>query len=668
MKIFTNSKLVISSQKTILEFLLSNHPLDCPVCDQGGECELQDLSFEYSSGMTNFNFKKRIQKDKDIGPLIYTNMTRCIHCTRCVRFGKEISYNKDFGIFYRGVNTNISNYLNDIVKSELSGNVIDICPVGALTSKPFKFSQRSWELNQYNAISIHDCVGSNLFMHINDNTSDKTVLRVVPRENDSINETWISNRDRFSYLSFNHTDRITDPLIKENNIWRKTSWEKAINFCISNNIKIENSAGFISSMSSIEEFFIFRDLFFIKNNKKINIDFRIRNKNFFDNVNNTNLTEDILSSVDNVYIIGSDISNDHPIISNWVRKFSLKDNKHVFCINFIKNKYNFLYKEYIFSINNFLEDFIKLMNEQLMQKKRKHLIIFSEDFINFPCISDIMFFLQNNKKLFFTFLYPGANNFSTINISNTEDLLKKQFNHYILFNIEPEFDSVYKNSFINSFKKSLFNIAFSVYNNDFIKQYTNVIFPLSLFIESNGTYKNIQGIYQKLKRIRNKKFNSLEGKEALIKFYQVFNKKNLYDINNNNIIHMYEKYNKNLLDEYDMYKNSYFSKNLIEKLQENELYLILKMHKYKIDIFTRRSQPLKYLSDKIKNIAYINKKTAQDMKIVNKQVITIKQNIFLIKNIIIYINNRISDKNILIFNGFYNINNLISYKKVTIIK
>jgi len=197
MKIFTQSDLAKGAQKAIMEFLLINHPLDCPICDQGGECELQDLALGYGAGVSRFAEKKRVVPDKFIGSLIATDMTRCIHCTRCIRMLREVAGKMELGATGRGENMEIGTYIEKSLDSELSGNVIDVCPVGALTSKPFRFKARAWELQQHVAVAPHDCIGSNLLVH----TRRGEVMRVVPRENEEINEVWLSDRDRFSYAA-----------------------------------------------------------------------------------------------------------------------------------------------------------------------------------------------------------------------------------------------------------------------------------------------------------------------------------------------------------------------------------------------------------------------------------------------------------------------------------
>ncbi len=215
MKVFTRSEKAIAGQRATMEFLLINHPLDCPVCDQGGECELQDLSLGYGSDLSQYTERKRVVRDKNIGPLIQTDMTRCIHCTRCVRFGEEVAGLRELGATGRGEHMEIGTYVAHAVSSELSGNVIDLCPVGALTSKPYRFSARAWELQQRDTIAPHDCVGSNLHVHV----KGQVVKRVVPKENEAINETWLADRDRFSYQALNSPERLLKPRIKRDGAW-----------------------------------------------------------------------------------------------------------------------------------------------------------------------------------------------------------------------------------------------------------------------------------------------------------------------------------------------------------------------------------------------------------------------------------------------------------------
>ncbi|MGY0557122.1 MULTISPECIES: NADH-quinone oxidoreductase subunit NuoG [unclassified Lysobacter] len=224
MKVRTRSEKALKSQRNVMEFLLINHPLDCPICDQGGECELQDLSLGYGRSVSRFAERKRVVADEDIGPLVATEMTRCIHCTRCVRFTAEIAGTYELGGMYRGEDLQIGTYDGKPLTTELSGNVIDVCPVGALTNKPFQFRARAWEMQARESLGYHDALGSNLFLHVR----RSEVMRSVPRDNDMVNECWLSDRDRYSHQGLYASDRALEPMIKDGGQWRDATWEEAL--------------------------------------------------------------------------------------------------------------------------------------------------------------------------------------------------------------------------------------------------------------------------------------------------------------------------------------------------------------------------------------------------------------------------------------------------------
>ena len=213
-----------------MEFLLINHPLDCPICDQGGECDLQDQSMGFGESHSHYEQSKRAVFNENLGPLIDTEMTRCIQCTRCVRFGEEIAGMRELGVTFRGEHEQIGTYVKHMMQSEVSGNVIDLCPVGALTAKPSRYSLRGWEMREHPAIAAHDCVGSNIYIHSRSQeyAPQRVVMRVVPRENAAINETWMSDRDRFSYIGLKHPDRILKPRVKRNGEWQDIEWPRAL--------------------------------------------------------------------------------------------------------------------------------------------------------------------------------------------------------------------------------------------------------------------------------------------------------------------------------------------------------------------------------------------------------------------------------------------------------
>lgn len=332
MKIFTRSPSALAAQKGVMEFLLINHPLDCPICDQGGECELQDVAMGYGKGLSRYAESKRVVADKDLGPLIATEMTRCIHCTRCVRFGEEVAGLKELGATGRGEHMQIGTYVERTVDSELSGNVIDLCPVGALTSKPFRFSARAWEMMQRETIAPHDCVGSNISVHVRGNE----IMRVVPREHEEVNETWISDRDRFSYEALNGADRLTRPMIKTGETWQETDWETALSRVVTGMADViarhgGAQVGFLANpMATAEELFLLQKL--ARRLGSQNIDHRLRQWDFSDDEHAPALPAlgvpiAALDTIDAALVIGGNLRKDQPILGHRLRKAALNGAK-----------------------------------------------------------------------------------------------------------------------------------------------------------------------------------------------------------------------------------------------------------------------------------------------------------------------------------------------------
>jgi NADH-quinone oxidoreductase subunit G len=329
MKAFTKSETARQAQRGTMEFLLINHPLDCPICDQGGECDLQDLSVGYGGDVSRYQENKRVVPSKKIGPLITTEMTRCIHCTRCVRFGQEIAGIMELGAVGRGEHMRISTFIDRSVDSEMSGNVIDLCPVGALTSAPFRYSARSWEMQDHPSISPHDAVGSNITIQ----TRGHKVMRVLPRDNEAVNECWLSDRDRFSYEAVNSEDRLERPMIKHNGAWQEVEWDQALDFMVAGFRKIIKSkdAGQLGALASptatLEEFFLLQK--FMRGIGSNNIDHRLRQIEFGD--------DDIaplfpwfgqsirdFENVDAALLVGSNLRKEQPILGHRLRKAARK--------------------------------------------------------------------------------------------------------------------------------------------------------------------------------------------------------------------------------------------------------------------------------------------------------------------------------------------------------
>ena len=339
MKVSTRSERAVDAQKATMEFLLINHPLDCPICDQGGECELQDLAMGYGGDISQYTEAKRVVPDKDIGPLVQTDMTRCIHCTRCVRFGEEIAGLRELGATGRGEHVEIGTYIEKAMNSELSGNVIDLCPVGALTSKPYRYSARAWELRQHDGISIHDCVGSNLHFHV----KGSVVKRVVPKDNDDVNETWLSDRDRFSYEGLHHDSRLLLPRIKEDGAWRDCDWDTAIEATTAAlGASQANVAGLSSPSSTTEEQYLLQKL--VRELGGSSIDHRLRQQDFSLDGNgplfpSLRTTLDKLEDVDAIVLVGSNPRHEQPLLNHRLRKAALKGAKviSINCVDYDSN-------------------------------------------------------------------------------------------------------------------------------------------------------------------------------------------------------------------------------------------------------------------------------------------------------------------------------------------
>ena len=326
----TKSDKAIKAQQSVMEFLLINHPLDCPICDQGGECQLQDLAVGYGGSTSRYEEEKRVVAVKDVGPLIsMQEMSRCIHCTRCVRFGQEVAGVMELGMSHRGEHAEIETFVGASVDSELSGNMIDICPVGALTSKPFRYSARTWELSRRKSVSPHDSTGTNLIVQVKNNK----VMRVVPLENDSVNECWIADRDRFSYEALNGEDRLTTPMLKQGGVWKSVDWQTALEY-VANGLKQiktdfgANSIGTLASPhSTVEELYLAGAL--MRGLGTENIDVRLRNAEFSQNGGvgpkaskarwlGTSVAS--LSTLQRVLVVGSNLRKDHPLFAQRIRQ------------------------------------------------------------------------------------------------------------------------------------------------------------------------------------------------------------------------------------------------------------------------------------------------------------------------------------------------------------
>jgi NADH-quinone oxidoreductase subunit G len=557
MKVFSKSKAALEAQRSVMEFLLINHPLDCPICDQGGECELQDLSLGYGDDISRYTEGKRSVFDEDLGPLIATEMTRCIQCTRCVRFGIEVAGMPELGAVQRGENLEISTYINKTIESELSGNIIDLCPVGALTSKPYRFTARPWELKQHPSIAPHDCVGSNIFVHTRgyEYNDYRQVMRVAPRENETINETWISDRDRFSYQAVQSIDRILTPKIRLDSEWVNVDWTTAINTIIEKWHSIIKSHGsdqigaIASPNSTVEEFYLLQKL--IRALGSNNVDHRIKQLDFSQQENFPShpllgIPFAELEKKDVIFLVGSNIRKEQPLACHRVRKASLRGAK-VFCLNPIDYDFNFTISENLIvpmleiprtlagiakrlSLEDSnLEAYLKNIKptkqeigfaENLKQGNNGVLILGSQAICHpeATLIRALAERIANKCGMVLGTLTDGANaagawltgmiphrGFGGAHIDkaglNVSDMLSNRLKSYVLLNVEPGFDFARSMESIESLMSSEFVITMTPFINDVQEQYSHVILPVSPFFETSGTFINAADCWQSFEAV-----------------------------------------------------------------------------------------------------------------------------------------------------------------------
>lgn len=547
MKVFTRSPKALAAQKAVMEFLLINHPLDCPICDQGGECELQDLSMGYGSSESYYCEGKRSVKDKDIGPLIATEMTRCIQCTRCVRYGAEIAGFRELGATGRGENMEIGTYITHAMHSETSGNIIDLCPVGALTSKPYRFTARAWELQQYATIAAHDCLGSNLYAH----TRGGKVMRMVPRENANINLTWLSDRDRFSYEGLNHQDRLSKPLIRVNNKWQETDWQTALEFAVAGLQTVINSkhaddvAVLASSSSTTEELYLLQKL--ARSLGIANIDHRLRQVDVSDQDQaaafpGLNMPVAELQTCDTILLVGSNIQKEQPLASIHVRQAALKG-AAVLAVNMMDYNFHFPVTEkqitapqdFIFALAKIakalnpnhadLRDITadeksKTIAEKLKAGKKVAILIgaLAINHSHAAAIRSLTKIIATELQTTVGYLTEGANsagawlagaiphrapagvkaNHSGLSASA---MFSKPCKAYLMLNVEPEYDCADAVAAVHALEQAEFVVALSVFNNSILEQHANVILPVAAFTETSGTFVNTMGDWQSFKGV-----------------------------------------------------------------------------------------------------------------------------------------------------------------------
>lgn len=520
MKVFTHSEKTIAAQRAVMEFLLVNHPLDCPICDQGGECELQDLSMGYGSSHSNYDECKRSVADEDLGSLISTDMTRCICCTRCVRFGAEIAGMRELGATFRGEQTEISTYVQHAMRSEVSGNIIDLCPVGALTSKPYRFTARAFELSQAPSISPHDCIGTSINVH----TRTGKVMRVVTRENAEVNETWITDRDRFSYVGLYHADRMEKPRVRVDGKWHTVEWKHALEVAASGLHAAlvqegANSVGALASPSStLEEFYLLQKL--IRAIGSPHVDYRLRETDTRDQAAITaypgmGLAIAELENCDAVILVGSNLQKEQPLAALRLRK-AIKKGAAVIAINPVDYHFNFEVTQKIICAPQHmaarLAELVKNCQQNLipaLQGKQKVAVIVGALAMQHPQASELRYLaglIATATKGSLSLMTEGANAAGAWLAGAVSDpksgglnaaaMLSEPRSAYLLLNVEPELDCANTRQAVLAMQQAKFVVALSTYHNAVLEEHANVILPVAAFTETAGTFVSAEGRWQ----------------------------------------------------------------------------------------------------------------------------------------------------------------------------
>ncbi len=540
MKVFTHSDQAVKAQKGVMEFLLINHPLDCPICDQGGECQLQDMSVGYGGGHSRYHEEKRVVLSKDIGPLVSAEeMSRCISCTRCVRFGQEIGGQMELGQAFRGEHAEIMSFVSGTVNSELSGNMIDLCPVGALTSKPFRYKARSWELSRRRSISAHDSLGSNLAVQ----TKNNRVLRVLPVENESINECWLSDKDRFSYEGLNVPDRLTKPMIKQDGKWLEVEWQVALEYAANGLRHIANGAGaehvgaLATGGSTLEELYLLQKL--MRGMGSENVDFRLRQSDF----NSDDKRQGIpwlgipvadISRADHFLIVGSFLRKDHPLLASRIRQ-AVKKGAQANIIHSVDDDLLMKVANKAIVAPDAMVDLLTQVAQALAAEKQTtlsglpHVTVGAEaaaiaksmssgDRIavllgNFaqqhPQAAQLQVLAQHIAALSkgkFGFLGEAANSVGgylakavpAANGLNAATMLANPRKAYVLLNVEAELDCADPHQALSALQSADTVIVLSAYKHKAL-DYADVLLPVAPFSETSGTFISTEGRVQSFK-------------------------------------------------------------------------------------------------------------------------------------------------------------------------
>jgi NADH-quinone oxidoreductase subunit G len=552
MKINTRSDYAKAAQRAVMEFLLINHPLDCPICDQGGECELQDLALQYGRGVSRFTEKKRVVKDKDFGPLIASDMTRCIHCTRCVRFLQHVAGYKEMGGMGRGENVEIGTYIQHNIESELSGNIIDVCPVGALTSRPFRFKARAWEMTQSPSIAAHDCVGSALQLHIRRGS----LMRVAPSENESINEVWLSDRDRFSYQGVNSPERLDQPMLRRaDDDWQPVEWEEALHVVAQSlRERVEHHGAsqlgiLVSPSATLEEHSLAARL--AEGLGVANIDHRLRQSDFSGQQDQPlfpylgQSIED-LEQLNAALIVGGNPRKDQPIIGHRLRK-AAQAGASVMFINPVDYSYTFepAHKAIVTparmvqslagvaaallqskkarapqALRSVIDQTLPDATEQAMAEALSEagqaavlLGIGASMHPAFSTLRALAVLIADLSGARLGFLSDGANSAGACLAGvlphrgaggqarekaglDAAQMLAQPLKNYLLVGVEPEFDCGNASAANAAMHQAEFVVMLTPFITERMREYADVLLPINCFAETSGTYVNCEGHWQ----------------------------------------------------------------------------------------------------------------------------------------------------------------------------
>ena len=550
MVVDTLSHSTKTAQQSTMEFLLINHPLDCPICDQGGECELQDLAYAYGKNNSRFDLQKLTKPNDDLGPLVSTDMTRCIMCTRCTRFGSEVAGIEELGTMGRGETSNISTYVKQTVNHELSGNIIDLCPVGALNNKPYRYTDRTWEMDQIQSVSPHDCVGTNLYMHVKNNK----IKRVVPMQNESINETWIADRDRFGFDGIYSEDRLLTPLIRNNGTLVESTIEESrhqLNATISSLIqsnKTDNIAALISPSVSLNEQFIFSN--YLSQLGIRNIDHRINQVDFSGDTldplfPHLNIKLNTIEKMETIFVIGSDLRRETPLISHWVKKAADKG-ASIHFMDIALREYHFPISDYIITDTQSLVENIGLVAKaastiaqlDVPQHIQEQLDNLSEPSATHKQIAQSLFTKTNTLLLNglvsrshsdFSLIRSYINILASLTNSNLGELTSgansvgayitgciphrnllgqssqaglnaleiasKNHDLIILYGLEID-DCLYNQMLAEALKGSKKVVVFNSFMESVINDHADIVIPINTIYESKGSFINLTGQVQ----------------------------------------------------------------------------------------------------------------------------------------------------------------------------